>query len=492
MKAETPSQQSVALLWLGLALTFILSFAFYQSVVPNDYWWYVRLGEEIVTSRAIPQVDSYSYSQAGQPMVYHSWLAAVIFWLTYQTGGLTLTVLLRGGLLAFFYTFVWQTCRAAGAGPRLASLIILLTALATSNNWVIRPQLFSYPLFGLTLWLLWRWQQGRPGWLWALPVIMLLWVNLHGAFILGFLLVGAALIFGRGDRRALLWALLAMGLVSFMTPRLWGSWAYVFALVTDPSSQQFSVEWRPPTSADLPGKLFFGWLLLLPPLVYLSPRRVHWLHWVWLLGFGWMAVSGVRYVIWFLAILAPFTAHLAVPLVGRYLDRPVKEVKPAFNGLITALFLLLSLLFLPAPRQLLLGELAPPPLSANTPVEATDWLAANAAHLPGPLWADLNFASYQIFALPEYPVWIDTRFELYPPEQWERHIRLATAAPDWRDILNEEGINLLLLDPANQPRLAQALAAVDGWALCYEDEVARLYVRVDDGRLPAVCPTLAH
>ena len=487
MKANTyPAQQTVALLWLGLTLTFVLSFAFYQSIVPNDYWWYVRLGQEIMTTRAVAQVDSFSYTQAGRPMVYHSWLAALIFWLTYQAGGVTLTVLLKGGLLATFYTFIWQTCRAAGAGPRLASLITLLTALAGSNNWVLRPQLFSYPLFGLTLWLLWRWQQGQSRGLWLLPLAMLLWVNLHGAFILGFLLVGAALLLGRGNRRQLLGVLLAMFLVSFLTPRLWGSWGYVLTLMTDPSSQQFSVEWRPPTGADLPGKLFFGWLLLLAPLIYGSPRRVPALVWLWFLGFGWMAFSGVRYVIWFVAILAPLTAHLLRPLVGDYLDRPVPQVKPALNGLLTAVFLLLSLLFLPGPRQALLPDLAPPALSANTPVAATAWLAEQ-ADLPGPLWADLNFASYHIFALPAYPVWIDTRFELYPPAQWQRYLRLATAAPDWQEILDAEEINLLLLDPDNQPRLLEALERVDTWGLCYKDEVASLYIRLVDGRPPPAC-----
>jgi hypothetical protein len=177
---------------------------------------------------------------------------------------------------------------------------------------------------------------------------------------------------------------------------------------------------------------------------------------------------------------------LLLPLVGRYLDQPVRQVKPAFNGAVTAVFLLLTLLFLPGPRQILLGEVAPPPLSANTPVEATAWLAER-ADLPGPLWADLNFASYHIFALREYPVWIDTRFELYPPEQWQRYLRIATAAPDWSDILDEEDVNLLMLDPDNQPRLLEALARADDWGLCYEDEVALLYVRLTNGRPPTQC-----
>lgn len=481
------SQRSISLLWLGLVLTVVLSLAFLQSVEPNDYWWYVRLGEGIIATRSIPQIDTFSYTQAGQVMVYHSWLSAVIFAGVYQIGGLFLTVLLKGGLLAIFYASLWQVCRLMGAGARVASLCIILAVLSSCNNWVIRPQLFSYPLFGLTLWLVYRWEIGRNAWLWLLPLIMLVWVNVHGAFILGFLLVGGAFVFGRGERRVLAWVLLGMVLASLITPRLWGSWEYVWSLITDPSSQQFSIEWRPPTTETWLGKLFFGWFLLFPLLLHYSPSPLTRLQWVWFLGLGWMALSGVRYVIWFVAILALLTAYLVHPLLGHYLDRPVEQVKPAVNVAITVFFLLLSGLFLPNIRAIWLGD-DQPVLSQNTPIEATNWLADHRLSLPGPLWSDVSFASYHIFALRSYPVWIDTRFELYPPEQWEMYLDLATAVPNWTTILDQEGINLLMLDPNNQPRLIQALQQNPTyWGLCYQDEVALLFTRLVDGQIPTTC-----
>lgn len=482
-----PSQRSISFLWLGLTLTAILSVAFAQPVLPNDYWWYVRLGEEIIATRAIPLVDTFSYTQVGQPMAYHSWLAAVIFAILYQLGGIPLTVFFKGILLAIFYGSIWKVCRLAGAGARLASLCLVIAALAGLNNWSVRPQLFSYALFGLTLWLVYRWELGQKGWLWGLPLIMLVWVNLHGAFILGFLLVGSAVVVGRGQRRVLGLALLGMVVATLVTPRLWGSWEYVWALITDPSSQQFSTEWRPPTTLTWFGQLFFGWVLVFPLLIHLSPRRLTWLHWLWFIGLGWMALSGVRYVIWFVAILTLLTAYLAQPLLGHYIDKPAKEIKPLLNGFIALFFLLMSGLFLPEVRQVW-SEEERPPLSPNTPVEASAWLAEQQAHFAGPLWADVSFASYHVYALREYPVWIDTRFELYPTEQWERYLELATAAPNWPTILEEEGFNLLMLDRENQPLLIQALRQTpDQWGLCYQDEAALLFVRLNDGQKPIQC-----
>src|SRR5690606_337431 len=130
------SQQSLALLWLGLILTITFRIAFAQPTPPNDYWGYVRLGEEIVATGTLPEGDTFSYTQYGQPMVYHSWLAAVIFAWLYSWGGIPVAVLVKGVLLTIFYGSVWQVCRLAGAGPRLASLGMLLTVLTSCNNWV--------------------------------------------------------------------------------------------------------------------------------------------------------------------------------------------------------------------------------------------------------------------------------------------------------------------------------------------------------------------
>ncbi len=94
-------------------------------------------------------------------MVYHSWGAAVLFWLVHRLGGLSLAVLLRGLLVGAAYALTWLTCRKLGAGRISSAFVLLLAVLASSNNWSLRPQLFAYPLFALSLYLLYRWQHGN-------------------------------------------------------------------------------------------------------------------------------------------------------------------------------------------------------------------------------------------------------------------------------------------------------------------------------------------
>ena len=507
---------TMSLLWLGLPLFFIFSIALLLSISPSDYWWYVRLGGDIAREGAIPTVDTFTYTQTGQPMVYHSWLSAVLFWGLRQLGGNTLTALARGVLLVIFYALVWKTCRLAGAGPKLAALLTLLAAMAGSNNWAMRPQLFSYPLFALTLLSLWQWRRGKNTWLWLLPLTVALWVNLHGAFALPFLLVGAALVGGGGNRRALLLAMGGMLVASLLNPRGVGAWGYVLSLLTDPSSQQLGAEWKSPTTDSWQGKLFFVWLLLFPVLVFFSGRVTSYelritsyekqsarpkilpeldegplkgtndkepvlslpkrqmTSILWFLGFGWMALSGLRYVIWFLAILAPLSAALLAPLVGRYIDRRTLKGVPTMNAAIFALLLLLPLALLPGIRESWWDE-SPPVLSGNTPVEASAWLAEH-PELPAQLWSDLAYSVYLIDALPERPVWIDTRFELFPPEQWERYVEISEAAPGWEDALTRDSVGILMLDAQREPRLVEAAQQSAEWDEVYRDERAVIFV----------------
>ncbi len=142
---------------------------------------------------------------------------------------------------------------------------------------------------------------------------------------------------------------------------------------------------------------------------------------------------------------------------------------------IGAMILLFPLALLPEFRESWWAE-APASLSVETPVKATTWLKAN-PELPGPLWADLAFSSYLVYTLPKRPVWIDTRFEVYPPEHWERYKAISSAAWNWEALLEEEGSNLLMLSKTEQAELILALGASSKWDEIYADETSLIFIR---------------
>ncbi len=461
--------RSYAALWLGVLFLVVLTLAFILPLVPNDYWWYVRLGQEIVRTGGLPSVDTFSWSQAGQPVFYHSWLSALIFYGLHTRFGVDAVFLLRGLSLGITYAILWQLSRQAGAGPRLATLLVGLAALMGSGNWMFRPQLLAYPLFALALWVLYP-PAARGKRLFLLPVIALAWVNLHGSYVLLLALIGASWAgTGPARRRALAGAGVASALATLVNPHGAGAWAYVWRMLTDPSSQQFSAEWLPPRNEGWQMGLFFAALLLMPLLTTVSRARWDRRQWLWYLGFGWLALSGVRYVIWFSLLLPPLAASL---LAGwpHAKERPPQRVNPRLNVALAAALPLLSLLFLPAvrPTESL-------PVYSETPLEAAAWLSAH-PELPGPLWADLTYSSYLVWAVPERPVWVDTRFEVYPPTQWERYRQIAEARWGWDAALQETGARLLFLSRQRQADLIEALEARGAWQRVYLDEETAIYV----------------
>jgi hypothetical protein len=527
MEKMKTQHDTAALLWLGLVLLIALSIAFLLPVTPQDYWWYLRIGHDTLASGSVAHLDTLTFSRAGTAVDYQSWGAGVLFWLVYHLGGLTLTVLLRGVLVAITYTLVWATARRAGAGRLGASLILLAAVLTSSNNWSVRPQLLAYPLFTLAIFILYRWQNGEKklttkdtkvttptkrgqaeheekkpkeivsssplrnfvpfvfknffqkgqNAVYWLPLIGLVWVNLHGSFVMLILLAGAALVFGRGDRRSLGLAFAGVLLATLANPRGFGTWTYVFNSLTVPSSQLFSAEWLPPVNTGWQMNIFFVWLLGFPLLAALSPRKLDRLEWTWFLGFGLLALWGERYVIWFVLILVVLTAGLLADWEKKYLGGS-EQARPIFNLALGLIFALLPLVFLPGLRSTWWKQA--PAETEDTPIMATTWLAAH-PDLPGPLWSEIGFSSYLEFALPQRPTWIDTRFEVFPVKQWQTYQAITDARYDWESLLDSAGVNLLMVSPQNQPKLLSALEMSQRWYAIYRDDEAVIYRRGSGG-----------
>jgi hypothetical protein len=479
MNPASPSSRSYDFLWLSLALLFLLPIAFFLSITPHDYWFYVRLGRDILESGGhIPRTDSFSYTFPGRPIFYQPWLSAVLFWLMHSAGGATLTFLIRGVCIALAYGLNWTLMRAAGTGTKLATLLTILLGLSSSMNWSMRPQMFAYPLFAVTLWVLWRWQQGRAKSIWLLPIATLLWANLHGSFVLAFFLMGSALLVGAGDKKHLTiwlgWSLLA----TFVNPRGIFVWGFVSDMLTSPSDQLFATEWRPPVNAGWQMNIFFAWLLLFIPLVALSPRRLSVLEWVWFLGFGWLALSGLRYVIWFMFIMAFLSGPLITELLKPFTRESANNANPQVNFILGGVLLLLPLLMLPGLRESWWKDSPPPYHEATTPIAATEWLKAH-RDLPGPFFSDYTFGSYLTFALPSRLLWIDNRFNAYPPEHWEKYQAISSAKPGWDDLLAQDHVNLLMLSLKAQASLVQAVEESGQWCEQYRDKTAVILSRCE-------------
>jgi hypothetical protein len=471
------SSRSYDFLWMSLTLLILLPVALFLSITPHDYWFYVRVGRDIVQEGAVPTIDTLSYTYPGRSIFYQPWLTAVIFWFVHAAGGATLTYLLKGISVGYAYGLIWTITRDAGAEPRLATFLTVLLGLSSSMNWSMRPQILAYPLFAVVFWVLWHWHHGHARSLWVLPVASFLWANMHGSFVLAFVLMGSALLLGAGNRRQLvLWLCVSLA-ATFINPRGLFVWQFVSDMLTSPSDQLYATEWQPPINAGWQMNIFFAWLLLFIPLAAFSPRRLSRLEWIWFLGFGWLALSGIRYVIWFMFIMTVTTGALLTALIKPFIRKPaVARSNPNLNFSLGGILLLIPLTMLPGIRESWWHDSPPPYHQATTPIAATNWLLSH-PDLPGPLFAEYTFGSYLTFALPSRLLWIDNRFNAYPPEHWDKYQAISSTRPEWESLLEEDGINLLLLSNHTQPILVQVVDASDEWCEQYRDSDAVIFSR---------------
>ncbi|PJF27165.1 MAG: hypothetical protein CUN53_05090, partial [Phototrophicales bacterium] len=82
---------------------------------------------------------------------------------------------------------------------------------------------------------------------------------------------------------------------------------------------------------------------------------------------------------------------------------------------------------------------------------------------------------YLVYALPDYPVFVDGRTDLYGDALLTRYLQTALGSPGWEDTLTEYEINLVLVETGSG--LALRLLDDPAWSLVYDDPLASIYVR---------------
>ncbi len=461
----------------ALAMMLMLSIAVLLPLFPNDFWPYVRIGQEIITSGHIPSTEFMTYTQYGQPAVYLYWLPSLIFYGLNKLGGVTLISILTALCVGCFYTLLWFCLRELKVGPLTSAFVLILTGLVGVNYWATRPQLLTYPFFGLALLAILRWQRQDDRLIWFLPVAAMFWANLHGSFIILFFLLVPALIFGNGSRKKLTLVTLLSLAATCINYYGFGLWTNMFSMVNSQAIRSFSLEWASPTNDGWQANLFYATLLIIPFLTAFIQPRIKFLYWIWFAGFGWMALSTVRYGVWFLPVEALLLGMILAPFFTRHLEGKNRFQNLVINRVIGVLLLLSPIALLPGLRGSWWQQ-APPVYSATTPVDAVDWLKANPQY-PDNLWSDFTYSTYLAMALPEHKLFMTNRFEDFPIDQFSDNKHIANADYDWQSLLDRYGINLLMPSMENQPDLIAAAADSLDWNEVYRDDQTVIFIRIN-------------
>lgn len=166
--------------WLGGTATLLSD---------GDTGWHIRTGEWIWSHGAVPKADIFSFTKPGEPWYAWEWLWDLLFAGIHHAGGLSAVAFVTICLLGIMSVLTFRMVRRTTDNDLVAAAVATLAVAGTSIHWLARPHLFSMLFVLAFAHLLLSVKQGKTSALLLLPLLMILWTNLHGGFFLGILML---------------------------------------------------------------------------------------------------------------------------------------------------------------------------------------------------------------------------------------------------------------------------------------------------------------
>jgi tetratricopeptide (TPR) repeat protein len=491
-----------------LALVYAL-LAGLRTVADYDTGWQMATGRWVLQHHQIPSVDVLSYPAQGQPWIYPVG-AGLIFYLAFLMGGYTLVSCVGAAACVGAVALLLRRGSPLSAG--IAILAVPLIALRTPP----RADAFSVVLFAAFLSLLWEnYHTGRAR-LWLLPVLMLVWVNVHFGFVAGLGLILAYVglelletVQGEARRHAVMqrmrrasgWLLCTAG-VTLVNPWGWGIYRALLLQSRAAEHQEVSIaEW-----ASLPlNWLSFSralWLRDTRGTVYLlltialiaavvALLRKQWGPAILLLAAIYPPVRHVRMAAIFSCVVVVVGGSILWEAWLR-LSSFVRPSRIRSYAAMAAVVLLAALAFarsfdLATNRHYFGGDTDNATFGAGLswwfPQRAVEFMQRE--KVPGEIFNGYNAGGYLAWALgPQRREYIDGRDTLFGTERIERARHLLESSPDsatWQQEADQYNINTIILSLARYGglqfvRLKDFCDSRD-WRPVYLDEVSAVFVR---------------
>jgi hypothetical protein len=447
-----------------------------------DMWWHLKMGQIIWTSHHIPTTDLLSYTTGHHAWVPHEWLSQVLIYGAYRTGGYS-------GLMVWFIVFAsllviagYVLCAQYAGNAKVGLLGGLVVWFFATMVLSVRPQVIGFLLLTIEMLLLHLGQRRSPRWFYGLPVLLAVWVNCHASFFFGLVVLGVfvgcsfldfeagSLIAERwsaAERRALVIASCLSAVAVFANPVGVRQVLYpVNTLFHQHVVVTVISEWKPLPLNDPRGIALLSILAFIGLYVIVQRQARIYLHEVVLLAVSaWMGLSHKRLVIVFGIMGAMVVSRL---LAKSWEGYDAEKDKPVANAVLVALAALIIVVAFPSRRNLVAQ------VDRTSPVHAVDYIKAN--HLSGNMMNTFDDGGYLIWALPEHPVFVDGRADVY---EWTGILAKvadwATGKSDPNKLLDEYDVSFCLLEPGTP--IANEMTLLANWKQVFADSRSVIFVR---------------
>jgi hypothetical protein len=445
-----------------------------------DMWWHLKMGEIISTTHHIPTVDLFSYTARNHAWIPHEWLSQLTIYLAYRAGGYSGLMAWLCLLSAVLFIAGYVLCSIVSGNPKVALIGALVIWLFATSGLAIRPQMIGYLLLVVELLVLHLGMARDARWFWALPPLFALWVNCHGSFFIGIVIAGIAyglsfVGFQAGSlisvkwttrqRRYLAWSMVVAGIALFANPV---GWRQVFYPIDTMFHQHIGLsqvqEWLPLQITEPRAVLLVALLLCIFLLVLVRRSELQLQELVLLILGTWISLSHQRMLFVFGILAAPIFSRMLADLWENY---DAERDRPVLNACFIGFSLLVAVLGFPS-RQVLATD-----VEQATPVKAVSFLKSH--HVSGRMLNDYVYGGYLIWAIPEYPVFVDGRADVF---EWTGVLgdfgRWALLQSDPRLLLDKYRIDFCLL--SRDAPMAHVLPLV-GWKTIYSDNLTVIFTR---------------
>jgi hypothetical protein len=487
---------------VGLSVPFLLVAAVLIGMLPlvvrrvgdTDYWWHLVTAQWILDHRALPAHDLYTYTVSDHVWTDHEWLSELLLYGLNRLGG-ELAVSIGIGLLTWagfllilarIHVRPHQFIATAGA--------LAIGVLAGEGVWGPRPQMITFFFICLLLYWLETFLAGRSRALYAMPLVVVIWANLHAGFTIAFLFLGVMAAVEAGgwvldptnraalDRSLRIAAVgVASGLAGLVNPHGLSLYTYAWQTETSAVQQSFIREWHSPNFHDLDTRGFEAmFIALLIGCAFRWTRPRAWdvaVSAVALL----LALQSIRNIPIFVAAATPVLAWLWAPAalaLGQRWYRQVGRLTKRSRDLESLTLLgvgVVSLGALVALQSALSHQHAS--TVANYPSEAADYLDAH-PQLGTRMFSDYGWGGYmvdrfyprqnrKVFAFGEASLMGDTLMQNYAD--------IVDLNGDWLSLLKQYNVDYVVFEPGTP--LSSALALLPNWRLVHSDPLANIYVR---------------
>jgi hypothetical protein len=488
LRFAAPSIPTVIFVLLATLVPMLLQKPLLNS--DGDLARHLRHGRYMLEHGGLIRADPFSFTRPGAPFVGFEYGSQLLYALAERVGGLPAVAVLAGLLIGLTYALLTRFLLKRGVDPLLACLTVALAIALGAGHWTARPHLFSFVAVVILLDML-EGRRRRP--VLACAALFVIWANLHGGFVYGWVLIGLYLVGSLGE---LLWSddkepwrervryyrtmLVTAMTVTVLNPYGLELHRHLIGFFGKPFLMDNTAEFVSPDFHEPGAKVFLGILLFIFGSLTLRRRRPT-LPRLMVMGIGAaFALISVRNI--------PLFGLTALPIFALHMDEVWRRLPDpgGVRGRFETTATRTSSLPWALPIAVLLcwvaaagGRIGSLPLIWDRfdgtvfPVAAV--AKARAEHLGGRLFSDFVWGGYVEYAWPEQKIFIDGGTDFFGEDVFREYASIKGLTPGWRDLLARRDISLMLL--RRESTLAHEIARDGRWGLWYCDSLAVLLRR---------------